>query len=99
MRSANFEKAWLHGADCSGARLDRSIFTRAYCADAVFTGAWIPYADFSHADLSGADLSGAKLFRAKLHGIQDEGALFTDRKSALGDDPELAEAENWRPVH
>jgi uncharacterized protein YjbI with pentapeptide repeats len=67
----------------------------AQCTRAKFTGAELTYADFTHADLTKADLVRAKLFRAVLHRVRDEGALFTDRAAALGDDPDLAEAEDW----
>jgi hypothetical protein len=34
-----------------------------------------------------------------LHRINDSGTLFSaGRAAALGDDPELAEAETWRPM-
>ncbi len=40
---------------------------------------------------------GAKLFRARFHQTRDAGATFTSRSAALGDDPELLEAERWTP--
>ena len=54
-------------------------------------------ADLSHADVEGADFSGARMFRAVLHRTRDVGAFFTNRALALGDDPELAQAEDFTP--
>ena len=60
---------------------------------ARFVGAELEYADFSNADLTRADFSQAKLFRARFHRVRDEGAKFTSRAVALGDDEALAKAE------
>jgi uncharacterized protein YjbI with pentapeptide repeats len=55
------------------------------------------YADLTHADVSGADFSGADLNRAHLHRVVAEATKWegTNRALAYGDDPELAEAEDW----
>ena len=69
---------------------------RAACVSARFNGADLTYADFSHADVSSADFSGATLFRAQLHRIKDKGTVWTSKAAALGDNEELAEAEQWQ---
>jgi uncharacterized protein YjbI with pentapeptide repeats len=68
------------------------------CEKARFAGADLTYADFSRADVSGCDFTGATLFRAKLHRIKDQGALWSNRTLALGDDEELRRAEDFKPV-
>jgi uncharacterized protein YjbI with pentapeptide repeats len=75
------------------------ILTKAKCVQTRFVNADLTYADFSHADLTAANLYGARMFRTKLHGIKDQKAVMTDRESALGNDPELMKAENWKPVY
>ncbi|MEM9697000.1 MAG: pentapeptide repeat-containing protein, partial [Myxococcota bacterium] len=55
----------------------------------------LTYADLSHADLKRADFTGARLFRTRLHRVDDDGATFTDRTLAQGDDPELLRAETF----
>jgi hypothetical protein len=37
------------------------------------------------------------MFRANLHGVQDANARIPTRAVALGTDPELAAAQNFRP--
>jgi uncharacterized protein YjbI with pentapeptide repeats len=73
--------------------------TGANCTQARFVNADLTYADFSHANLTAADLTGATLFRAKLHAILDVRAIIPGRAAALGEDLELAEAENWQPIY
>jgi len=38
------------------------------------------------------------MHRTRLHGVVDRDARFTDRGRALESDPELLEAERWKPV-
>ena len=78
-----------------GANLEQAIFHRATLKNAILMGANLTYADFSYANIEGADFSRAKLFRARFHRTQEEGAKFTDRTLALGDDELLAEAEDF----
>jgi len=63
-----------------------------------FNGAELTYADFSHADVSAADFSRATLFRARLHGLKEQDTIWSRRAAALGNDEELARAEDWRPA-
>lgn len=88
--------ASLGGAELARASLEQSIWHRARCERARFPGAELTYADFSRADVRGADFTGAALFRARFHRTRDEGAIFTSRALALGDDEPLAEAEAWQ---
>jgi uncharacterized protein YjbI with pentapeptide repeats len=78
--------------------MQQCILHRALCAGTRFGGADLTYADFSHANVSGADFSGATLFRAQFHVTKEDGAVFTDRSAALGDDEPLARAERWEPT-
>jgi uncharacterized protein YjbI with pentapeptide repeats len=73
------------------------LLLRAVCLQESFAGARLDEADCSNADLREADFRGASMFRTRLHGIQDQGAAFTDRKRALESDPELLAAEQWQP--
>ncbi|HIF25247.1 MAG TPA: hypothetical protein EYQ41_03645, partial [Micavibrio sp.] len=91
LSQAILQDANLAGANLAGAELTQANFKKASCPGTSFSGAELTYADFSHADLTEADLGGATLFRAVLHQVQDEGASFTDRPSALETDPELAQ--------
>ena len=90
-----FVEADLTDADFSEADMLQCNLTGARCLRTKFTGAELTYADFSHADLTEADLSSAKLFRAVLHRALEEKAVFSNRAAALGDDADLAEAEDW----
>src|SRR5690606_10920628 len=92
-----FLKARLVQTDFAAAKLDQCIFSEAEASGARFIGADLTYADFSGARIPDANFTGATLFRTKLHRVQDEGAIFDSRALALGDDPELLEAETWRP--
>jgi len=44
-------------------------------------------------------MSRARLFRTKLHRVKEEYTRWdaAGKKAALGTDPELAEAEDWKP--
>ena len=82
----------------ASADLQQSIFHKASCVGASFIGANLTCAELNHADLTRCNFTGATLFRARLHQIKDEDAVFgASRAVALGDDPDLAEAENFRP--
>ncbi|APR88235.1 Pentapeptide repeat family protein [Minicystis rosea] len=83
-------------ADLTKADLYQSIFHRARCERARFPAAELTYADFSHANVEGADFTGASLFRTRFHRTREDGAIFTNRAVALGDDASLAEAETWQ---
>jgi uncharacterized protein YjbI with pentapeptide repeats len=72
------------------------MWQRATCLGARFVDASLSYADFSYADLRNADFTGARLLRARFHAVQDDGAQFTSRAAALGDDEELAKAERFQ---
>ena len=97
LRSAVFQDADLTLADCSDSDLYQGNFTRVKAPRGRFRNCDLTYADFSHADVEGADFSGARMFRAVLHRTRDAGAFFTNRALALGDDPELARAEDFTP--
>ena len=61
-------RAYLSGADLSGADLSRAYLSDAYLSGADLSGADLSDAYLSDADLSGADLSGADLSGAYLSG-------------------------------
>jgi len=63
-----------------------------------FNGAELTYADFTHADVSAADFSRATLFRARFHRVKEQDTIWSSRALALGNDEELARAEDWRPA-
>ena len=86
-------------SDLERCNLEMSVWHRAKCESSRFSGAKLDYADFSWANVMGADFSGANLFRARFHRVMDRGAIFTSRLTALGDDEELAKAEDFKPVH
>jgi hypothetical protein len=44
-------------------------------------------------------LTGATLFRTRLHRVKDEGTIWGNRAVALGDEADLAEAEDWWLTH
>ena len=92
-----FIDAQLERANCTGATMYQCVFHRAKCREAVFRDANLVYVDFSRADITRADFTGAEVFRANLHSVQDSGARISGRAVALGTDPELAAAQNWRP--
>ena len=77
--------------------MQQCIFHGAKCARARFARADLTYSDFSHADVTEADFSGATLFRTRFHSARSNGAIFAGTAGALGDDPELAAAERWKP--
>ena len=80
--------------------MEQSIWIKAKCRAAKFANCNLTYADFTHADLSLANLGGAKMYRTRLHR-----ALLSDTNmpigagAALGDEPLLAEAEDWWEQH
>jgi len=88
----------LDRADLTGANMYQCVMHGTSCRETRFTGADLTYAELLHADLRRADLSNAKLFRARLHRIYDEKTVFTKKKAALGEEKELAEAEDWQPT-
>ena len=96
-RQSVFATARLLEADLSGSRLEQCIFHEAEVSAARFIGADLTYADFSGARMLSADFSHATLFRTKFHRVEEHGAVFSSRAAALGDDPELLEAEQWQP--
>ena len=53
------------------------------------------YADFSYAVVEASNFSWASVFRARFHKTHEDGAVFTNRSLALGDDEELARAEEF----
>jgi uncharacterized protein YjbI with pentapeptide repeats len=57
------------------------------------------YADLSHADLTNADLSNCHLKQARLHRIVDERTRWSgaDLTGHQPTDPDLAQAEDWKP--
>ncbi|MCY1373519.1 Pentapeptide repeats (8 copies) [compost metagenome] len=65
---------------------------------ARFNGADLTYADLRHAHLHQADLRGATLARTCLHRALTDEAQIEDRSRAIETDPELAQAEDWRPL-
>jgi len=90
-----FEGANLNVADLSGSNQDQAIFTKAICRGARLSGVNATYVDFSHADLTAADFTSATMSRAKMHRAIEEHTIWdrSNRSSALGTDPDLAEAE------
>jgi uncharacterized protein YjbI with pentapeptide repeats len=99
LRQALFVDAVAEDTDFTKADLYQAIFHRTRCRRARFPAAELMYADLSHADLREADFTGAGLFRARFHLTQEEGAIFTARAMALGNDESLAEAETWQQDH
>ena len=70
------KKAYLSGADLSGAYLSGADLSGAYLSDADLSGANLSGANLSGASLSGANLSGANLSGASLSGANTGAARF-----------------------
>ncbi|MCA9630104.1 MAG: pentapeptide repeat-containing protein, partial [Myxococcales bacterium] len=98
-REGVFVEADLSSADLSEADLERAVLQDAICVGTRFRGAKLTYADFSRSDLCQADLSDALMFRTRFHDIKEQDTVWGNRSIALGDDPALRRAENWKPTY
>ena len=78
--------------DIDDKRLDLAV-------SAKFSQATLTHADFSHAELAGADFTGASLFRTKFHLANRDKAILPRAAGWIGEDEELARAEQWQPKH
>ena len=90
-----FEEANLILADFTECNLEQALFNKTVCRGAKFVNVNAKYADFSHADLTAADFTSATMNRVKMHRAIEEHTIWdrSTRGSALGTDPDLAEAE------
>ena len=81
-------RAYLSGANLSGADLRDADLGGAYLGGADLSGAYLSGANLRYADLGGADLSGANLRYADLSGADLSGAnlRYADLSGAMFDD-------------
>ena len=104
LEKANLRRAVFVDADAPLAVFSGSDLTEAVCHRARFEAAKLKNVDLTHADLSNAnvsaaDFSGATMTRTRLHRVIDEATIWGSRSAAIGDDPELAASEDFKPTH